>query len=122
MFLVCCSSNCFAERLVAFAAVEGIFFSGRYSLVKFVAGLSVVSAKQYRQSVYIPLGFCISLAPAVSASFCVFYMLTCCVFWCSFCSIFWLKKRGFMHGLTFSNELISRDEGLHTDFACLLYS
>lgn len=40
----------------------------------------------------------------------------------SFCSIFWLKKRNFMHGLTFSNELISRDEGLHTDFACLLYS
>ena len=41
---------------------------------------------------------------------------------CSFCSIFWLKKRGLMPGLTFSNELISRDEGLHTDFACLLYS
>ena len=41
---------------------------------------------------------------------------------CSFCSIFWLKKRGLMHGLTFSNELISRDEGLHCDFACLLYS
>jgi ribonucleoside-diphosphate reductase beta chain len=60
------SSN-FVERLVAFAAVEGIFFSG------------------------------------------------------SFCSIFWLKKRGLMQGLTFSNELISRDEGLHTDFACLLY-
>jgi ribonucleoside-diphosphate reductase beta chain len=40
----------------------------------------------------------------------------------SFCSIFWLKKRGKMPGLTFSNELISRDEGLHTDFACLLYS
>jgi hypothetical protein len=40
----------------------------------------------------------------------------------SFCSIFWLKKRGMMPGLTFSNELISRDEGLHTDFACLLYS
>ncbi len=58
----------FAERLVAFAAVEGIFFSG------------------------------------------------------SFCSIFWLKKRGLMPGLSFSNELISRDEGLHTDFACLLYS
>ena len=58
----------FAERLVAFAAVEGIFFSG------------------------------------------------------SFCSIFWLKKRGLMPGLTFSNELISRDEGLHCDFACLLYS
>ncbi len=57
----------FAERLVAFAAVEGIFFSG------------------------------------------------------SFCSIFWLKKRGIMPGLTFSNELISRDEGLHCDFACLLY-
>ena len=57
----------FAERLVAFAAIEGIFFSG------------------------------------------------------SFCSIFWLKKRGLMPGLTFSNELISRDEGLHTDFACLLY-
>ena len=61
------SSNSFAERLVAFSAVEGIFFSG------------------------------------------------------SFCSIFWLKKRSLMPGLTFSNELISRDEGLHTDFACLLY-
>ena len=58
----------FAERLVAFAAVEGIFFSG------------------------------------------------------SFCSIFWLKKRGLMPGLTFSNELISRDEGMHCDFACLLYT
>jgi ribonucleoside-diphosphate reductase beta chain len=57
----------FAERLVAFAAIEGIFFSG------------------------------------------------------SFCSIFWLKKRGLMPGLTFSNELISRDEGLHCEFACLLY-
>jgi ribonucleotide reductase beta subunit family protein with ferritin-like domain len=40
----------------------------------------------------------------------------------SFCSIFWLKKRGLMPGLTFSNELISRDEGMHCDFACLLYS
>lgn len=40
----------------------------------------------------------------------------------SFASIFWLKKRGLMPGLTFSNELISRDEGMHTDFACLLYS
>ena len=39
----------------------------------------------------------------------------------SFCAIFWLKKRGLMPGLTFSNELISRDEGLHRDFACLLY-
>ena len=58
----------FAERIIAFAAVEGIFFSG------------------------------------------------------SFCSIFWLKKRGLMPGLTFSNELISRDEGLHCDFACLLYN
>jgi ribonucleotide reductase beta subunit family protein with ferritin-like domain len=58
----------FQERLVAFAAVEGIFFSG------------------------------------------------------SFCAIFWLKKRSLMPGLTFSNELISRDEGLHTDFACHLYS
>jgi ribonucleoside-diphosphate reductase beta chain len=62
------NSESFAERLVAFAAVEGIFFSG------------------------------------------------------SFCSIFWLKKRGLMPGLSFSNELISRDEGLHCDFACLLYS
>ena len=61
------NSNPFAERVVAFAAVEGIFFSG------------------------------------------------------SFCSIFWLKKRSIMPGLTFSNELISRDEGLHTDFACLIY-
>ena len=58
----------FAERLLAFACVEGIFFSG------------------------------------------------------SFCAIFWLKKRGKMPGLCFSNELISRDEGLHCDFACLLYS
>jgi ribonucleoside-diphosphate reductase beta chain len=58
----------FAERLIAFAAVEGIFFSG------------------------------------------------------SFCSIFWLKKRGLMPGLTFSNELISRDEGLHCDFACHIYN
>lgn len=58
----------FIERLIAFAAVEGIFFSG------------------------------------------------------SFCSIFWLKKRGLMPGLSFSNELISRDEGMHCDFACLLYN
>jgi ribonucleoside-diphosphate reductase beta chain len=62
------NNGTFAERLVAFAAVEGIFFSG------------------------------------------------------SFCSIFWLKKRGLMPGLTFSNELISRDEGLHCEFACQLYS
>jgi len=61
------SCDCFAKRLVAFACVEGIFFSG------------------------------------------------------SFCALFWLKKRGVMPGLTFSNELISRDEGLHTEFACLLY-
>jgi ribonucleoside-diphosphate reductase beta chain len=60
-------SESFVERLIAFAVVEGIFFSG------------------------------------------------------SFCSIFWLKKRGLMPGLTFSNELISRDEGMHCDFACLLY-
>lgn len=62
------SKGSFSERLVAFAAVEGIFFSG------------------------------------------------------SFCSIFWLKKRGLMPGLSFANELISRDEGLHCDFACLLYT
>ena len=62
------SGGSFAERLIAFAAVEGIFFSG------------------------------------------------------SFCSIFWLKKRGLMPGLSFSNELISRDEGMHCDFACLLYN
>ena len=60
-------SDSFVERLIAFAAVEGIFFSG------------------------------------------------------SFCSIFWMKKRGLLPGLTFSNELISRDEGLHCDFACHLY-
>ncbi len=61
-------SESFAERLIAFAAVEGIFFSG------------------------------------------------------SFCSIFWLKKRGLMPGLTFSNELISRDEGMHCDFAVHLHN
>merc|ERR1712003_268017 len=59
--------NSFAERVVAFAAVEGVLFSG------------------------------------------------------SFCAIYWLKKRGMMPGLTFSNELISRDEGLHAEFACVLY-
>lgn len=62
------SKGTFTEQLIAFAAVEGIFFSG------------------------------------------------------SFCSIFWLKKRGLMPGLSFSNELISRDEGMHCDFACLLYN
>jgi ribonucleoside-diphosphate reductase beta chain len=62
------NSESFVERLVAFAAVEGIFFSG------------------------------------------------------SFCSIFWLKKRGLMPGLTFSNELISRDEGMHCDYACHLFN
>ena len=61
------SDRSFAERLIAFACIEGIFFSG------------------------------------------------------SFCAIFWLKKRNLLPGLTFSNELISRDEGLHRDFACLLY-
>merc|ERR1719195_688606 len=61
-------NNSFAERIVAFAAVEGVLFSG------------------------------------------------------SFCAIYWLKKRGLMPGLTFSNELISRDEGLHAEFACLVYS
>lgn len=61
------TKSTFAERLVAYAAVEGVFFSG------------------------------------------------------SFAAIFWLKKRGVMPGLTFSNELISRDEGLHTDFACMLF-
>jgi len=61
------TENSFAERIVAFAAVEGVLFSG------------------------------------------------------SFCAIYWLKKRGLMPGLTFSNELISRDEGLHAEFACLLY-
>merc|ERR1719440_2553546 len=61
------TENSFAERIVAFAAVEGILFSG------------------------------------------------------SFCAIYWLKKRGLMPGLTFSNELISRDEGLHAEFACMLY-
>jgi len=60
-------SGNFAQQLVAFAAVEGIFFSS------------------------------------------------------SFCAIFWIKKRGLLPGLTFSNELISRDEGLHRDFACLLF-
>ena len=62
------NSESFAERLIAFAAVEGIFFSG------------------------------------------------------SFCSIFWLKKRGLMPGLSLSNQFISRDEGMHCDFACLLYT
>merc|ERR1712096_352913 len=60
-------NSSFGERIIAFASVEGIFFSG------------------------------------------------------SFAAVFWLKKRGLMPGLTFSNELISRDEGLHTDFACLMF-
>lgn len=62
------SNECFSSRLIAFACIEGIFFSG------------------------------------------------------AFCSIYWLKKRGLMKGLVFSNELISRDEALHTEFAALLYS
>ena len=62
------SDRSFAERLIAFACVEGLMFSG------------------------------------------------------SFCAIFWIKKRGLLPGLSFSNELISRDEGLHTDFAILLYT
>jgi len=66
--LIWIASPNFAERLIAFAAVEGIFFSG------------------------------------------------------AFCSIFWLKKRGLMPGLTFSNELISRDEGVHCDFAVHLHN
>ena len=73
----------YSERVVAFASVEGIFFSGRL--------------------VHVSSNF-ISIAPFPS-----------------FAAIFWLKKRGLMPGLTFSNELISRDEGMHTDFACLLY-
>ncbi|KAG1834340.1 ribonucleotide reductase small subunit [Suillus subalutaceus] len=67
-YLFDATETIFAEHLVAFAAIEGIFFSG------------------------------------------------------SFASIFWLKKRGLMPGLTFSNELISRDEGMHIDFACLLFN
>ena len=51
-----------------------------------------------------------------------FAIVECVFFSGSFCAIFWLKKRGLMSGLTFSNELISRDEGMHTDFAVLLYS
>jgi ribonucleoside-diphosphate reductase subunit M2 len=78
----------FAERLIAFAAVEGIFFSG-----SFVRNRADIDSPA---SAYIPLS--------------------------SQASIFWLKKRGLMPGLTFSNELISRDEGLHTDFACLLFT
>lgn len=57
--------------------------------------------------------------------FCLLVLILCCVgifFSGSFCSIFWLKKRGLMLGLCHSNELISRDEGLHCEFACLLYS
>lgn len=79
----------FGERLIAFAAVEGIFFSGE---------LLASIAAEYGRS---------RLISSTSGSF---------------ASIFWLKKRGLMPGLTFSNELISRDEGLHTDFACLLFS
>ncbi|KAG1865890.1 ferritin-like superfamily [Suillus subalutaceus] len=67
-YLFDATETIFAEHLVAFAAIEGIFFSG------------------------------------------------------SFASIFWLKKRGLMPGLTFSNKLISRDEGMHIDFACLLFN
>ena len=61
-------SDSFAERLIAFVCIEGIFFSG------------------------------------------------------SFCAIFWLKKRGLCPGLCLSNDFVARDEGLHTDFACLLYT
>merc|ERR1719427_1145745 len=63
---------------------------------------------------------------STDSAFCQRLVAVACVegifFSGSFCALFWLKKRGLMPGLTFSNELISRDEGLHTDFACLLYS
>jgi len=61
-------------------------------------------------------GFLTSLHPSASAA------VEGIFFSGSFASIFWLKKRGLMPGLAFSNELISRDEGMHTDFACLLFS
>ncbi|KAJ8565893.1 hypothetical protein K7X08_008469 [Anisodus acutangulus] len=83
------SSSSFDERLVAFACVEGIFFSGRYAANSLFIWKMNIHAVTY--------------------------------FVRNFCAIFWLKKRGLMPGLTFSNELISRDEGLHFDFACLLY-
>ncbi len=61
-------------------------------------------------------------APSFAHSLIAFAAVEGIFFSGSFCSIFWLKKRGLMPGLAFSNELISRDEGLHCDFACLLYS
>lgn len=60
--------------------------------------------------------------PFVRSMLCLFFAITQGIFFSgSFCAVFWLKKRGLMPGLCFSNELISRDEGLHTDFACLLF-
>lgn len=94
------SSSSFAERLVAFACVEGIFFSGRYNSIS-------IQSRMDNDKV------CVRLFS--KGSWLIFSLLL------SFCAIFWLKKRGLMPGLTFSNELISRDEGLHCDFACLLY-
>lgn len=89
-------SKSFAERLVAFAAVEGIFFSGSFCSIFWLVCLSF----------YLILSF-------FFAHFLLWFFLT---------KKKRLKKRGLMPGLTFSNELISRDEGLHCDFACLLYS
>jgi ribonucleoside-diphosphate reductase subunit M2 len=99
--LVCAprSGASFAERLLAFACVEGIFFSGRcVTLVQLPSRPKWALQRSCPRSHTRPS------------------------FLLSFCAIFWLKKRGLMPGLTFSNELISRDEGLHRDFACLLYT
>ena len=68
------------------------------------------------------LRWCDSTAASFAKRMIVFAAVEGIFFLGSFCAIFWLKKRGLMPGLCFSNELISRDEGLHCDFACLLYS
>jgi ribonucleoside-diphosphate reductase subunit M2 len=68
------------------------------------------------------LRWCDSTAPSFAKRLIVIAAVEGIFFSGSFCAIFWLKKRGLMPGLCFSNELISRDEGLHCDFACLLYS
>ena len=106
------NSGRFAERLVAFAVVEGIFFSGARAPPPPPAPPLPSQCPTHSLSPrHTPPSLASPRAPSPNRRVAG-----------SFCAIFWLKKRGLMPGLTFSNELISRDEGMHCDFACLLYS
>jgi ribonucleotide reductase beta subunit family protein with ferritin-like domain len=79
-------------------------------------------SKQYHASNAKPVGPLKGATPSFAEQMIAFSVVKGIFFSGSFCAIFWLKKRGLMPGLGFSNEIISRNKGLHCDFACLLYS